>query len=84
MDGEVAVIFDRLHMLADVERTEELASRSYHTPLAKRIDIVVVWIVQTVILEVCNTLLVIVAIFPVRRADHPEVVKIGALDEYSV
>ena len=66
MDGKVVVKSDRFHMLADVERTEELASGAYHTPLAKRIDIVIVGVMHTVILEVSHTLLVVVTVFPVR------------------
>ena len=57
-----------------VERWEKLCSSAEVSPLTKRIHLVVVWVIDSVVLESGNRLLVVVAVFAVWRTNYPKVV----------
>ena len=81
MNGKLLVELDLIHVLALAEASEELRACTQDAPLAKCIDVVIVGVVKPVLFEVCNTLLVVEAVLAIWRADNPEVIEVGALND---
>ena len=67
-------------MFATIERTEELATGTNDTPLSQCVHIVIVRVVNSIILKIGNTLLIIESIRTVRTPDNPKIIQIGRLD----
>ena len=62
--GEYVTVFTAV--LSYIERTEELVSGLNYTPLSQRIHVVVVRVMNTVMLEVHHTLLIVVSVRSIR------------------
>ena len=80
MNRQVRDIFMFTGMFATVERTEELATGTNNTPLSQCVHIVIVRVVNSIILKIGNTLLIIESIRTVRTPDNPKIIQIGRLD----
>lgn len=84
MNRQTRIIRALSRMLSSFERAEKFTAGTYDSPFAQCIDIIVVRIVDTVFLEVGDTLLIVIAVCAVRRSDNPEVIQISGLDEDSI
>ena len=67
-------------MFATIEGTEELTTGTNDTPFSQCVHIVIVRIVNSIILKVGNTLLIIETIRTVRTTNNPKIIQIGRLD----
>ena len=84
MNGQFGIICNLGGMLATIERTEELGTGADYAPFAQGVHVVIVGIMFAVILKRGDTLLIIVAVCPIRRTDNPKVIEVGSLESNSM
>ena len=77
MDGQLGVVWVVTADRPTVERGEELGTGADVAPLAQGIDLEIVGVVDAVTLEVGDSLVIVVAVLPIRTAHYPKVVQVG-------